>query len=347
MEIQKELSSIALEMSEEEYRNSTELHYSTLSRFDQVGYDGLDHLFDKIESPSLTFGSCVDVLLTGSKKEFEQKFIVRDIKITDSGIATCKALANVPTPYPTFYDIPQRIVSNAAKSIGFWADDKYDKSRYDKVIKTGDVSDYYYSLINSDKTVISTEMYQDALNCVQALKDSSSTSGFFAEDDPFSPIKRYYQLKFKATINGIGYIVMSDLLVVDYENKIVYPCDLKTCGVSEWRFQENFVKYHYYIQAVLYWNVIRANLDNDPYFKDFKLADFKFIVVNKNSLTPLVWEYPLTTIYGTLVDERGNEHRDPFDLGKELRGYLDCRPPVPNGINKDGVNVITCLKRKE
>ena len=87
-------------------------------------------------------------------------------------------------------------------------------------------------------------------------------------------------------------------------------------------------------------------MDNDDYFKDFKLADYRFIVVNKNTLTPLVWEFPLTKSVGILVDEKGNEYRDPFTIGEELQGYLNLRPPVPNGINKDGINIINCLKKK-
>jgi hypothetical protein len=88
-------------------------------------------------------------------------------------------------------------------------------------------------------------------------------------------------------------------------------------------------------------------MDRDDYFKDFSLEDYRFIVVNKRTLTPLVWEFPLTTSKGTLVDERGNVYRDPFEIGKELRGYLDLKPPVPNGINKDGINIIECLKVKD
>jgi len=101
------------------------------------------------------------------------------------------------------------------------------------------------------------------------------------------------------------------------------------------------------IQSRLYWRVLRDNLDRDPYFKDFELLDYRFIVVNKETLTPLVWEFPLTKSYGTLVDEEGKEYRDPFEIGKELRHYLDDRPKVPDGINVDGVNIINCLKLKE
>jgi hypothetical protein len=134
---------------------------------------------------------------------------------------------------------------------------------------------------------------------------------------------------------------------VDYDKKKVYPIDLKTSSHAEWDFQESFTQWQYMIQSRLYWRIIRANMIKDDYFKDFTLEDYRFIVVNKNTLTPLVWEFPLTQSKGTLIDEKGNIFRDPFEIGKELRGYLDYRPPVPNGINKDGVNIIQCLRKYE
>ena len=88
-------------------------------------------------------------------------------------------------------------------------------------------------------------------------------------------------------------------------------------------------------------------MDKDPYFKDFELKDYKFIIVNPKTLTPLVWEFPLTKVVGTLVDEYDNEIRDPFEIGKELQGYLNCKPQVPNGITMEGVNTIKCLRVKE
>lgn len=342
---QKELKDIALKLSEEEYRNSEELHYSTISRFEEKGFNGLDHLFDPIESESITFGSCVDTLLTGSGQEFQDKFMVADINVTDGGMNTIKKLIEMNLGYSSFDEIPQQVVSTAAKLAGFYADDKFDKTRYDKVLKTGNVSEYYVALLHSDKTLISPQMYDDALACVRALKESPATSGYFADDDPFSPIRRYYQLKFKTTIDGIGYIVMLDEILVDYEKKIIYPIDLKTSSMSEWDFEKAFVKFHYYQQARLYYRVLKANLMKDEFFKDFEIADFRFIVVNRNTLTPLVWEFPLAKSEGELIDDRGNIIQDPCVLGKELKGYLDCRPQAPNGISVDGVNTIKCLKK--
>ena len=344
--IKKELSNIALQITESEYRAMPELSYSTLSTYDKVGYDGLEHLFDKKESPSLTFGSMVDSLLTGGKEEFDDRFIVMDISITDGGKDVCNKLASMNLPYDTFEEIPEATVSQAAKDAEFWKADKWDKKRYSEVLKTGDVAKYYYVLTHSDRTLVDSATYQEALACVQSLKESASTCRYFADDDPLSPIRRYYQLKFKAVMKNVGYRCMCDLLVVDYEDKVIYPIDLKTSSKPEWHFEDSFTQWNYMIQARLYWLIIKYNLVHDDYFKDFELKDYRFIVVNRKTLTPLVWEFPLTRSKGTLVDSNGNEYRDPLEIGAELQAYLDMKPEVPKGIDKDGVNTIGCLKVK-
>ena len=102
------------------------------------------------------------------------------------------------------------------------------------------------------------------------------------------------------------------------------------------------------IQARLYWRIIRHNLDKDEYFKDFKLANYKFIVVNRRTLTPLVWEFKDTTTLGTLYFGKNNqiEMRDPEEIGKELSYYLSLRPKVPINIYETGANDLrTWLNR--
>lgn len=348
MEIVKELSDISLHITEPEYRQRPELSYSTLSTYETLGFNGLDHLFDKKESSSLTFGSCCDSLLTGGYDEFNRLFTVCDITITDSGIDICKQLINMNLPFDYFGDIPEDIVSSAAKDVGFWQADKWDKRRYSEVLKTGDVALYYRANKQSDKTVINTTTYQSVLDTVRALRESPATAGYFADNDELSPVRRYYQLKFAASFENVGYRCMSDLLVCDYEQKKVWPIDLKTSlSCNEWDFESNFKKWHYYIQARLYWRIIRANMNNDDYFKDFSLEDYRFIICNPKTLTPLVWEFPLTKTMGTLITDDGEEIRDPFEIGRELQSYLNLRPPVPNGINKDGINIINCVKLKQ
>jgi hypothetical protein len=77
------------------------------------------------------------------------------------------------------------------------------------------------------------------------------------------------------------------------------------------------------------------------------MLNYRFIVVNKKTLTPLVWEFPLTYAKGDLINEEGTVFRHPFTIGEELQGYLNLRPQVPNGRNIAGDNIIKCLKVKE
>jgi hypothetical protein len=180
-------------------------------------------------------------------------------------------------------------------------------------------------------------------NAVSALKNSESTKFYFADDNPFEPdIERLYQLKFKGTFNGVNYRNMADLIIVNHKEKWVKPVDLKTSSKAEWDFYKSFIEWKYDIQSRLYWAIIRQNMDKDEYFKDFKLLDYDFIVVNRHTLTPLVWNCPFTQYTGTLKFGKNNqiELRSPFEIGEELSNYLSSRPAVPNGISTNTSNNI-------
>ena len=348
MEIKKELSSIALDITEPEYRQMPELSYSTLSTYETLGFNGLDHLFDRKESLSLTVGSAVDAILTGGEDEFNRLFFVADMpSVGDKEKMVADYLfENYGSNYTLLEDIAATYILEAANTYEFqknWKDETRVKVLTERCST-------YYKMKNQavGKTILTRETFDTVIAMVRALKESPSTCGYFADNDEMSPVRRYYQLKFKFTHNNVGYRSMMDLIVVDYEKKKIWPIDLKTSlSCTEWDFEQNFKKWHYYIQSRLYWRNLRYNLDKDDYFKDFSLEDYRFIIVNPKTLTPLVWEFPLTKVSGTLIDDEGNEIRDPFEIGEELQAYLDCKPPVPNGINQNGLNIINCLRKKE
>lgn len=346
MNIQKELKDISWRVSEPEYRADPALSYSTLSRFEREGFNKLDHLFDKISTQSLLEGSMVDCLITGSQEEFNDLYYVADFpSIGDKEKQIVEAL------YANFHDTCEQFSYIPSDSILMFINEyEFQKNWRDdtrvRVISERVAMYYNLKIQAGDKTVVDRATYDKVMAMVHALKTSPATQGYFADNDPMSPVRRYYQLKFKAKFDDVVYRVMADLIIVDYEEKKIYPIDLKTSGHAEWDFQDSFKTWNYLIQARLYWRIIKANLQRDPYFKDFTLEDYRFIVVNKNSLTPLVWQFPLTKYIGTLVDKDGKEYRDPFEIGKELQGYLNLHPQVPNGIDKDGINVIDCLERK-
>ena len=337
----KSLRGISWDVSEETYRADPALSYSTLARYEREGFNNLDKLFDKLETPSLTFGSAVDSIITGGQEEFENRFFVADFPNTpDSIIQIVKALFNeFSVTHRTLESIPNEEVIGFASRFNY--QNNWKPETRAKVIKEKGADYYNLLFIAGSKTILDTQTYQDVYNAVRALKESKSTQFYFAEDNPFEPnIERFYQLKFKACLEGINYRCMSDLLVCDSKNKIIYPIDLKTSSHTEWDFYKSFIDWLYAIQARLYWRIIRNNLDRDEYFKDFKLADYKFIVVNRRTLTPLVWEFTNTTTLGTLYFGKNKqiEMRDPEEIGKELSFYLTSRPKVPVGINETGLN---------
>lgn len=335
----KSLKDISWNVSEEEYRRDMALSYSTLAKFKRAGFNDLEHLFDKVSSPSLTFGSAVDSIMTGGEEEFNSRFIVAEFPSTpDSIIAIVKSLfESYSNEYVNIESIPDDKIIEVALFYNY--QNNWKPETRAKVIKEKGSRYYKLLYVSQDKTLLDTETYNDVVKTVEALRTSPSTSSYFSVPTPFENIEKLYQLKFKATLNGIEYRCMADLIIADYYNKQIIPVDLKTSSKPEWDFYKSFVEWNYDIQARLYWRIIRDNMDKDPYFKDFELADYTFIVANRKTLVPLVWNCEFTKLKGDI--EIGNyKFKDPENLGKELYTYLNSNLKVPIGITSTESNSL-------
>ena len=340
----KSLYDISWKVDESTYRADPALSYSTLARYEREGFNNLDKLFDRIETPSLVFGSCVDTLITGNEEEFNQLFMVAELdnNISDTLVIIVKRLFETfKDKYSSLKDIPNDDVISCIEDIQ-WNNHWLPKTRANKIKE--DCAGYYGLLyIANNRTIISTKTYNEVIKAVDALKASDSTKFYFEPNNMFDDdIQRFYQLKFKATFNGINYRCMADEIIVFHNKKLVVPVDLKTSSKTEWDFYKSFLEWRYDIQARLYWRIIRDNMDRDPYFKDFKLAPYKFIVANKKTLTPLVWNFRSTEAMGDLTLGKITKIilRDPFKIGEELSHYLKDKPTVPDGISKVSPNQL-------
>ena len=336
------LRSIAWNVDEDTYRADKALSYSTLAKYKREGFKGLSHLFDKVESPSLTLGSAVDSLITGGQEEFEDSFLVADF--TPIGDSLRKVVGYLYERYGTLIPLLGKLNDDAiikATELLKYQLNWRPETRARVVKEQGRE---YYSLLglSKDRIILDTVTYNVARNMVNALKTSESTKYYFQEDNPFDKVRRYYQLKFKATLSNIPYRCMADLLLVDYKLKTITPIDLKTSHKSEYEFFKSFVEWDYQIQARLYWRIIRDNLDRDDYFKEFTLLPYRFIVVSRNC-TPLVWLYDKTTYIGTYHTGKFNhiEMPDPEEIGQELYYYLNNSSTFPKGIHELGENSLT------
>lgn len=333
----KNLKDISWQVDEPTYRQDAALSYSTLSRYEREGFSSIPHLFEKVEAPALTFGSMVDVLLTSGgknngEKAFHEQFLVAVFpEISDAlkQLATrCFGLFDKPS----LRSIPTKDLVSVLDEFSY-CKTMQELTRLNRLY----AADEYYKLLflSKDKKIVTPELAAQAFACRDAILTSEATGKYFADDSPYEPsIRRFCQLKFKGSYGDIPMRCMPDLLYVNYTTKTIIPIDLKTSGEPEYDFYKSFVHWNYNIQARSYWYIIRQNLDADEYFKDFTLEDYKFIVVNKESLNPLVYSYTGTTAVGDII--YGNKHpvimRDWRTILTELTGYIQKSAVVPNYI---------------
>ena len=337
----KSLKDISWLVEENEYRTDPAYSYSTIAKFDREGFEKLDSLFDKVESPSLLFGSCVDTLLTDGQDAFDKLFFVADFpEIQDNVKKIVESLFDLYSDkYEDLNLIPDKYIIPITETYEYQKNWKPETRA--KVIKEKGAEYYNLKYLAGDKTIITSTLYTDVTDCVSMLKTSDATKWYFQDDDPFdNSIERLYQLKFKGEYEGINLRGMMDLVVVDHKNKIIYPCDLKTSYKAEWNFYKSFVEWRYFIQSSLYYELLKQNIEKDEYFKDFKIADYRFIVICNKTRQPLVWEWNKTK---TDIDIAINGVNFPNWRGivKKLDYYLKNRPNVPDNISIDKPNSLT------
>lgn len=336
----KSLADISWKIDEAGYRKDPALSYSTLAKFEREGFHKIDSLFDKVETSSLTFGSMVDTLITGSQEEFDKLFLVADFPlIPDNEIDIVKDIYNnCPTDKKVLsldnYDL---ILASCIKFN--YRNNWKDQTRVDKIIQDG--AEYFEILsVAENKKVVSSEEYAKAKLCKQVIEYSPATKKFF-KGDPFDDddVERLFQLKFKSDnlIKGISLRCMVDLSNVDHKAKTIQPIDLKTSSHYEDEFYKSFIQWRYDIQGRLYWRLIKEAAAKDEYFKDFKVLPYKFVVVNKENLTPLVWDFSNSITKGDLQFVSATNHyttylRDPFAIAQDLFKYLNTKPTVQKGI---------------
>jgi len=282
----KSLKDLAWDVSEEVYRADPALSYSTLSKFHKLGPRALISN-EKIDTVALRMGSLVDCILT-SPEEFEDKFYVADIdKFSDTIRKIVESFySQMGEAFDSFKDIRDcgmhmLPILNEFQYQTNWK----DVTRLNKIVELG--SDYYTVLkYSTGKTVISPKEFEEAQKCVLTLKTHPFTYKVFEcnEDEEI-----FYQLKFESKLNDVNVRIMTDICRVDHANKTIQIIDLKTSGKEECLFEESFLSWNYMIQASLYKQVLKNIISNDEYFKDFKVLPFNFLVINKISLSPIIW----------------------------------------------------------
>lgn len=242
----KLLKTISWDVDEPTYRADEALSYSTLARFAREGFNKLDALFDKIDTPSLTFGSAVDALITGGQEEFDKSFMVADYTVpSDSVLKVVNVLFDeFGTTHRDITLIPDIEIIGRTEALKYQLNWK-PETRV-KVIREQGTEYYSLKYAANGRVILDVETKLMIDAAVEALKTKEATKFYFAPNNQFDKrFVREYQLKFKATLKGVNYRCMADLLLVDHEKKIVYPIDLKTSSHAEWDFFQSFIQWRY------------------------------------------------------------------------------------------------------
>ena len=330
----KKLKDLSWDVSEEQYREYPALSYSVIARYEKGGFSAIKHLHDEVKSDSITFGSMVDCLITEGQEVFNKKFAIANFKIpTDSIKAVIDILLAKELPEDSLVNVSSEIILDACNQAQYqfrWS----DTTRISKVVELG--TEYYDSMKNvGNRQLVSNDMYQEVLSTVAELNNNPLSKAYLQHDNN-DVIDFLYQTKFKTNIDGLDVQFMFDLLVVNYDKKAIIPIDLKTTSTPEYEFAKRYLEHRYDIQSRLYWIGLRNILDNDEYFRDFKLFDFKFLVINKDNKTPLMYTDELCSQRGniTLTFKSGRKTilRDPFTIGLELQHYIKENSKVPDDI---------------
>ena len=77
------------------------------------------------------------------------------------------------------------------------------------------------------------------------------------------------------------------------------------------------------IQAKLYTYILQECIKNDPYFKDFKIQYYQFVVINRRTVAPIVWTFDGNFGMVNIKDDKDNLLRDWRKILIDLKYYLD------------------------
>jgi len=172
---------------------------------------------------------------------------------------------------------------------------KTDQQRLDKILV--DENKLYFDFLkeSSGKTVVDQETLDGCKSGLEVLKLNSSVRALLQLDktDEDDHVEVYNELQLQVDIAGLpfGFKGFVDNLVIDHDSKSIFINDLKTLGKSIQDFPDSVEYYRYWIQAVVYMNMVKEKYNLEGY-----AYHITFIVIDKYNQV-----YPYQVSSETLV----------------------------------------------
>ena len=304
------------------------------------------NIFNTVQEPDLYFeekkhfiiGNGVDIQLTRSIEEFNQKFHVSNLQNKPSD--TIKSIIN------QVFDLVKEEVGELAdkgilsdhvsKIIDCCNDHNYQPNwkTETRVAKIVEAWEYWEDLKAAEgKTVLSQEENDLISQIVMSMRTNPTTSKYF---ETSKDVEILDQLAIYFTYKGIDCRALLDRVIVNHKNKIIQPIDFKTMGDQTIYFPKSLRQRRYDIQAAFYNEALKYFIErDDKTLQDYKILPFKFIVDSTvNPGNPLVFtcnsgllrigQYgaPKTAIYGE-IRSPGYAHMSEYKSMStpEIKGF--------------------------
>lgn len=273
------------------------------------------------EKKHFVLGGAVDTYLT-SVVSFNEKYYISHLTEKPSDVVKSilyevysKAKDKIASDdsFKNLEFLKQEIM-DSCESHGYYKNLK-PETRINKILE---FLEYWDEIVNSDnKTIITQEEAEIVSNIVRKIGTNQYTSKYFQESsDDISVIK---QLPIEFELKGVECKALLDIVYIDHNNKTITPIDLKTIGESVKNFPESLRKRGYQIQVAWYVEALYQWKKNNE-LKDYKILDFKFIVVSTTEdEEPVIFTCDETLRY------IGRFGRDVLYLKGEIEGYDEMK----------------------
>lgn len=267
-------------------------------------------------APHFVFGSVVDIMLVGSKDEFEEKFV----KIPDESKCSESVKAIVDGVFAEMVAleanagvVDRNVILKHCNNAGYYNNWK-DDTRIDKILVDG--KDYFELLkTTAGKTTITNTEYARALSCVMALKSDEFTKPYV--DKKHNKNVEFWD-KFVIEFNYKGFDLKGELdrVAINHSTKTITPIDFKTTGKPITGFEYEFFTYRYDFQAAVYaWGLCQHPEIKKLINANYIIQDFLYIVVETNLINdPMIFSVNADVI-------QIGFHGGTLSSGRTLEGF--------------------------
>lgn len=301
------------EASVQRYHESDAIGHTKIVNFETYGPTALRKDFTIHYTDAMEFGSIVDTLLTRGK-DFTNVYYIPSLKIKTTpseNVFVDYVVEHKQNPYG-LSDEELLNILDQCKTYAMYT--KNTDARIEKAKRLFPL--IVERLQNANKKVITPEQFKEATDCINAIKTSDITKCLFED-----PNKLLFQVEL--VDRNLNVHCLFDMIYVDFENKTIHPIDLKCVSYPERDFLSNsFYKFKYYRQAELYMYILRQNIDHYD-AEEWKIAPFKFLVVCRNTLSPMLYEFPIKYNDKKLVISENREVDDMFKVISDIQWHMN------------------------